>query len=96
VTHQEALKLYDAYFSGALERQETKAFHAHLNDCEDCKVRLRSTRASLGRRGGARSRLEAGEDARLQEILRRNRTMTYAALVILICFFFFFRLHQAP
>jgi hypothetical protein len=96
MSHEEALKLYDAYFSGNLERQLTRDFHAHLNDCEDCKVRLRSTRASLGRGGGARAVLASAQDQRLQEILRRNRTMTYVVLVIMICFFFFFRLHQLP
>jgi hypothetical protein len=92
MTHDEALQIYDAYFAGSLGREEVRAFHAHMNTCEDCKVRLRAMRAAAPAPGFVR-RGAAGED-KLQEILRRNRIMVYAVVAILICFFFFFRLKR--
>ena len=95
MTHPEALALYGDYFAGRLGREATRAFHGHLNDCEDCKVRLRAMRAAAPRpdfgRGGAS---EAEREARTRNILWKNRVITYAVLAILLCFFFFFRLKR--
>jgi hypothetical protein len=93
ITHEEALLQMEAYFSNQLSREEVRAFHAHMNICEDCKVRLRTMRAAAPSPGFARMGLGTQED-KLQEILRKNRVIVYATLVIMICFFFFFRLKR--
>lgn len=88
--HVRALELYEAYFKGSLDRATVKEFHAHLNDCEDCKVRLRTTRVSAGR--GVRRGSEGAQDDSMKRILSRNRTMTYVVIVIMICFFLLLKL----
>lgn len=92
--HAAALEHMSAYFAGSLSRDEVRAFHTHMNGCEDCKVRLRTMRATAGNprfvRGGAAS----DQEAKLQEILRKNRIIMYAALIVMVCFFFFFRLKR--
>jgi anti-sigma factor RsiW len=93
MTHGEALRQTAAYFDSQLSREEVRAFHAHINDCEDCRVRLRTMRVTArGPRLSAQA--ERDQEDRLQEILRRNRVMVYAAIVVLACFFFLFRLKQ--
>lgn len=87
--HDRALELYEAYFSGHLDRATVKEFHAHLNDCEDCKVRMRVTRASVS---GFRGVRKSQDDDAMNRILSRNRTITYVVLVIMICFFFLLKL----
>jgi hypothetical protein len=90
--HEQALEKYEAYFANTLSREEVRAFHAHMNGCEDCKVRLRTMRAAAPAPGF--SRRGPSQEDRLNEILRRNRVIMYAVLAILICFFFFFRLKR--
>jgi hypothetical protein len=91
ITHDQALLQIDAYFAGSLNRDQVRDFHAHISACEDCQLRLRVMRSSVPRPSFTRLGQTEGE-AKLQEILRRNRIMVYAVLAILICFFFFFRL----
>lgn len=93
MTHAEALLKTAAYFDSRLSREEVREYHTHINDCEDCRVRLRTMRVSAkGPRLSAAAERE--QEDRLQEILRRNRVMVYAAIVVLACFFFLFRLKQ--
>ena len=91
--HPQALLNYDAYFANRLSRDEVRAFHTHINDCEDCKVRLRSMKAAGPRPGFTRGNRDNSEE-RLQEILRKNRIIMYAVLAVLICFFFMFKLKR--
>jgi hypothetical protein len=93
MTHEQAVERTPDYFANRLTRSEVKDFHAHISDCEDCRVRLRTLKASLPRPGFTLG-VEQQREARLQEILRRNRVMVYAVVAVLICFFFFFRLKQ--
>jgi hypothetical protein len=93
ISHDEALQQMAPYFANELNREEVRSFHAHINDCEDCKLRLRVTRATLPRPAFGRG-AASEQEAKLQMILRRNRIMVYAILVIMICFFFFFRLKR--
>ena len=92
MTHDEALERYGAYFANSLSREEVRAFHLHMNDCEDCKIRLRTMRAAAPSAGFMRGR--APQEDKLQEILRRNRIMVYAIVAVLLCFFFFFKLKR--
>jgi anti-sigma factor RsiW len=94
ITHDEALQQMEAYFANQLSRDEVRAFHAHMNSCEDCKVRLRTMRAAAPNPGFSRLQSPASQEAKLQEILRRNRVIMYAVLAVMICFFFFFRLKR--
>ncbi len=93
--HSQASSLFDAYFSNLLDRAQVREFHAHINDCEDCKVRLRTMRAGaeMGRRW---SRTGAGrfgnDDDKLRMIIFKNRVITYAAVAVLVGFFIVLRL----
>lgn len=91
MTHDQALGQMDPYFMGSLTRDQVRDFHAHINACEDCQLRLRVMRSSVPKPSFTRLGQPEGE-AKLQEILRRNRIMVYAVLAILMAFFFFFRL----
>jgi hypothetical protein len=93
MSHDEALAQYGAYFAGQLSRGEVRAFHAHISDCEDCRVRLRTMKAAAPRPGFTRGG-EGGAEERLQGILRKNRVIMYAVLAVLICFFLMFRLKR--
>jgi hypothetical protein len=93
IGHEQALLQFAAYFEGSLNRGQVRDFHAHVGGCEDCRLRLRVMRASAPRPGftlGA----DMAQEAKLQEILRRNRVITYAVLAVLVCFFILFRLKR--
>ena len=96
ISHEHALTLYDAYFAGQLDRETVRAFHSHLNDCADCKVRLRTLNAAGPGAGFTRLGKAGSPDleARRQELLRRNRVIMMAVLAVMICFFFFFKLKR--
>jgi hypothetical protein len=91
MSHAEALEKFGAYFAGALSREEVRAFHAHLNDCEDCKVRVRAARAAAPRAGFTRLGGREAED-KLEKVLAKNRSMTYIVLAVLAGFLVLFRL----
>lgn len=93
ISHDEALSLSEAYFANRLSREAVREYHAHINDCEDCRVRLRAMKAAAPR---APFTLRSGpeNEARREELLRRNRVIMYAVLAVLICFFFMFRLKR--
>jgi len=95
LTHARALDLFDAYFGNHLDRAQTRAFHAHINGCEDCQVRIRTLRASLHvptTRVNARTSIEDRE--KFERTIYRNRIMMLAIVVILAMFFFFFRIKR--
>jgi len=89
ISHEQALAQFDAYFGNRLSREETRAFHAHINDCEDCRVRLRAMRAAAPAPGFT-LRGAPGQDERLQAILRKNRIIMLAITAVMVCFFFLF------
>jgi hypothetical protein len=93
ISHAEALEQMGPYFSNTLDREQVRAFHAHVNDCEDCRLRLRVMRSTLPRPGFTLA-ADQEREAKLQLILQRNRIMIYAVVAILACFFFFFRLKR--
>jgi hypothetical protein len=92
--HGEALGLFEAYFKNELPREKVRELHAHFNACEDCKLRLRTMHATGLRPGFTLGRPAGSEQDRMQEILRRNRIITYAIIIIMACFFFFFRMKR--
>ena len=89
ISHEQALSQFDAYFGNRLERGAVRDFHAHISDCDECQVRLRTMNAMAPKPGFTRGEGAAAE-AKLQGILRKNRIIMYAVLAILLCFFFLF------
>ncbi len=82
MTHQEAQGLFPAYNKGALDRGQTRAFHAHLKECEVCQstVRMQSTWAKAS---------QAAPDLSLaspetQKAIARNRDLLIKILLLLV------------
>lgn len=96
--HEQANNLFEAYFSNRMDRAAVREFHKHINDCEDCKVRLRSMRANSSRifsPGFSTRRLGRDpEEDRLQATLVKNRIITYAVIAAMVVFFFLFILKK--
>jgi anti-sigma factor RsiW len=44
---REAVELVTDYLEGKLSRRETRAFEAHLNDCDGCEEYLRQIKATI-------------------------------------------------
>jgi anti-sigma factor RsiW len=89
--HAEAERLFDAYFSGSLEREQVRAFHAHLKDCEACRslIRIRGAGTRARRHGS-----DAGMPQDLQAQMARNRSMLFRILVLLLLAAWIFRVRH--
>lgn len=48
LTHSEAEALWPAYDGGRTSREENRALHLHLKDCEVCRARVRTRRLVSG------------------------------------------------
>lgn len=94
ISHEKALELYGAYFRNELGRDTVREFHAHINDCEDCKVRLRTMKAATAGAGFIRGGGKNGDD-KYKETIQKNRTIMFAVLAVLIAFFIMFVLKRA-
>ena len=91
MTHDEAVERFSAYFAGTLSRDEVRGFHAHLSDCEDCKLRVRTMHAMAPRAGFTRLD-EAGSEEKLKQVLAKNRAMTFIVVAVLMGFLALFRI----
>jgi anti-sigma factor RsiW len=91
MTHEEAEALFDAYFSGSLEREQVRAFHAHLKDCEDCRslIRIRGA-GTRARRPSADGRMPQD----LQAQMARNRSMLFRIVLLLLLAAWIFKVRQ--
>lgn len=73
MTHAEAQACLDAYFAGTLPREQVRAFHAHLKECEACRAGIRI------RGAGLRQRQSQGPDfswdPKTRQQLQKNRNL---------------------
>jgi hypothetical protein len=79
--HAEAQARWDDYFASRLSREEVRAFHDHLKDCEDCQAAIRIRRAGLRVRRS--TDLDGGGPGDLQAQLARNRALLWRLLLLL-------------
>ncbi len=82
MTHTEAESLFPAYNKSLLDRGQTRAFHAHLKECEACqaRVRLQSTWAR------SKSSLPSAEltSPETQKAIARNRDLLIKILLMMV------------
>lgn len=69
--HLEALQVMPRYFEGELDRETTRAFHEHLNQCTDCQDQIRTLKRFKNK--------EKGKTAPLSPGRKRTRLLKEAA-----------------
>lgn len=88
MTHAEAERLLPAYHAGALDREGTRALHAHFKDCELCRSGIRLRRAAAQRglpekdAGGLVSPEVQGQIARNRDLLVKILLLGVAAWAV--------------
>lgn len=79
LTHPEAEALWPAYDGGRTSREESRALHQHLKDCEVCRARVRTRRLAF-----SVSRSEKSfEDKEIKDKLAANRRQLLQWILLL-------------
>lgn len=90
MTHNEADRIFSIYQHGSLDREQTRAFHQHLKECETCqsKVRIQSTLM----------RSKQGEPAdfsgETQKAMARNRDLLVKLLLLMVAAWAVYRMRR--
>jgi hypothetical protein len=82
--HREAEALLPAYEAGRLDREGTRALHAHFKACEACQSRIRLRRAAASAGPRAAGRAQGLSDPETQRMIARNRDLLIKILLLLV------------
>lgn len=86
MNHAQAQALTEAYHSGTLDRENVRAFHAHLKECEACQagIRARAAQVRFQKAGDLRRKPDPVLNQKLAANRRRLLQWTLLALVAVL------------
>jgi len=84
--HAQASSLIKDYFAGRLDREMTRALHAHFNTCDACRARLRLQKAGVLASRDLMDRGLAAPETQAQ--IARNRDLLIKILLLMVLAWF--------
>jgi predicted anti-sigma-YlaC factor YlaD len=89
--HAEAQRALPDYFAGRLGREDVRALHAHLKDCEACRSHIRLSKAQLDDTRMRPARDLGSPEVQAQIVKNRNLLLQVLALMLFAYFVWKFK-----